>query len=258
VMSFSVALKSGQTALVNPFGQGTTIYPNGKPAVPPPIVIGLVRATLDKPMTAVGNDAVTTTAAVSDVQPTNGSAHNPDLKPLTIQLTVVEVNEAKLKRLGFEWTQLSPEDPQQFSVDSIAPLRNGQRMSADQLNGFLRSLQQSGLARVLAEPTLITLDGRPAVFNSGPTSVEFVPSLLDDGRVKLTCRLKTGDSLDVTADDELNLGKLCLVRNARIRRPGQSPGTEMLFLARVDLLKSGEIPNIAGPPTYIEVAGKSK
>ena len=114
---------------------------------------------------------------------------------------------------------------------------------------------------MIAEPTLVTLDGRPASLVVGPTQLDMVPILLGSGRVKLECRLKTGDSPELLASEELDLGKMCLVRDAKLHDPRQSPqspGTELLVLARVDLLKSGQIPNIVGPPTYIEVAGKSK
>ncbi len=257
-LSFSVALESGKTAVANPFGRGAVIYPNGKPSVPPPIVIGFVRATLDNPMATAGNDVATTTS-VENGKPSKGeTTGKSDLKSLTIHLTVVEVNEAKLNRLGFEWKQISSEDQQPFSVASLDPLKNGQRISADQLQGFLKSLHQNGLARVLAEPTLITLDGRSADFNIGLTSITFVPSLLDEGRVKLASRLKTGDAAEITADDDLELGKLCLLRNTDMRLPGQAADMQLLVLARVDLLKSGQIPNLIGQPTYVEVRGRDR
>jgi hypothetical protein len=180
--------------------------------------------------------------------------------PLTVGLKVMQIEVAKLKRLGFSWSQLGPAGEQTTAIDSVRTIFNF-KGSPEQLEGFIEALRKNGLARVIAEPTLVTLDGRPAQFNAGQTTIEFVPILLASGRVKLECRLKSGDSPELLASDELDLGKMCLVRDAKLHDPRQSPqspGTELLVLARVDLLKSGQIPNIAGPLTYIEVQASSK
>ncbi len=252
----SMQFEPGKTVVPLPLGQVHMFYPNGKPASPPCIPFVLVRAIIEKP-TGEQPAPLAATAGVVDGETLAAS----NVKRLTVHLKVVEVNRDKLKKLGMKWSQVTPDSQKEVSIDSIDSLVND-GFPAHQLNGFLKSLQQNGLARVIAEPTLITLDGLPCEFSAGKTTIDFVPILLANGRVKLECRLKSGDAPHLLSADELDLGQLSLVRNGKIddaRLTRQSPGTETLvLLARVDLLKSGEIPNIAGPPTYIEVAGRPK
>src|SRR4029077_7621441 len=75
--------------------------------------------------------------------------------------------------------------------------------------GFLEALRQNNLARLMAEPTLVSLDGRPAQFNvggQGPipvqqalgvttvqyrqfgTQIDFVPIVLGNGMIRLEVR----------------------------------------------------------------------
>jgi pilus assembly protein CpaC len=75
--------------------------------------------------------------------------------------------------------------------------------------GFVEALRENDLARLLAEPTLVTLDGRPANFNVGGqvpiplqqalgvttvtyrsfgTAIDFVPIVLGNGMIRLEVR----------------------------------------------------------------------
>jgi pilus assembly protein CpaC len=75
--------------------------------------------------------------------------------------------------------------------------------------GFVEALKENSLARLLAEPTLVTLDGRPANFNVGGqvpiplqqalgvttvtyrsfgTQIDFVPIVLGNGMIRLEVR----------------------------------------------------------------------
>ena len=81
--------------------------------------------------------------------------------------------------------------------------------SGGQFFGFVEALRQNELARLLAEPTLVTLDGRPANFNVGGqvpiplqqalgvttvtyrsfgTMIDFVPIVLGNGMIRLEVR----------------------------------------------------------------------
>ena len=81
--------------------------------------------------------------------------------------------------------------------------------SGGQFFGFVEALRQNELARLLAEPTLVTLDGRPANFNVGGqvpipmqqalgvttvtyrqfgTQIDFVPIVLGNGMIRLEVR----------------------------------------------------------------------
>jgi hypothetical protein len=205
-----------------------------------------VRATLIKPAAANGSTTFATPAAATAISSGIAPAEQPPPKShpqaLTVQLKVVEVSTAKLKNLGFDWAQVTADGEQKFSVENLATPMKG--MSVERLDGFLKALQQNSLARVLAEPTLVTLDGRPARLVIGSTQIDMVPFLLGDGRAKLECRLKTEESSEITADTELELGQMCLVRKSGLHDPrlrAQSPETEILVLARVEVAKPREL-----------------
>jgi pilus assembly protein CpaC len=80
--------------------------------------------------------------------------------------------------------------------------------------GFLEALREDNLAKILAEPTLTTVSGRPAFFNSGGefpvlvpqalgtnsieykkygTQIDFVPIVLGNGRIRLEVRPRVSE-----------------------------------------------------------------
>ena len=90
--------------------------------------------------------------------------------------------------------------------------------------GFVRALVTNNLAKILAEPNLVTLSGQPAYFNVGGqvpvltpqgnstigiqyrdfgTNLRFVPTVLGDGRVRLDVRPEVSD-LDWSNGVEVN------------------------------------------------------
>jgi pilus assembly protein CpaC len=90
-----------------------------------------------------------------------------------------------------------------------ATVRFGVLGSGGSFYGFVEALRQNELARLLAEPTLVTLDGRPATFNVGGqvpipmqqalgvttvtyrqfgTQIDFVPIVLGNGMIRLEVR----------------------------------------------------------------------
>src|SRR5258707_4505491 len=92
-------------------------------------------------------------------------------KKLVVEVKVVEVSLTNLKNLGFTWTQLEADGSSKSDfMDKLL-----QSPNADNLIKFLEPLRQNSLARVLAEPTIATLDGRPASFVAGTTHLDIVP-----------------------------------------------------------------------------------
>ena len=99
--------------------------------------------------------------------------------------------------------------PGTLTGNSGATVRFGVVGSGGQFYGFVEALRQNELARLLAEPTLVTLDGRPANFNVGGqvpiplqqalgvttvtyrsfgTAIDFVPIVLGNGMIRLEVR----------------------------------------------------------------------
>jgi hypothetical protein len=175
-------------------------------------------------------------------------------KKLVVEVKVVEVATTKLRNLGFDWTQLAPDGVKHESIDEVL-----QSAAADRLIGFLEALRQNNLARVLAEPTIATLDGRPASLAVGSTRLDIVPVVLGDGHVRLEYRIELAaqqkepsrlgakretdaktSPLRLDSAAELELGKTAVVGRTKTNTQspdGKSQETETLVFVRVDLLE---------------------
>jgi len=141
---------------------------------------------------------------------------------ILLHVKVMEISRTKLRNLGFDWAQISSgggfisqsvstllQPPGTLTGNSGATIRFGVVGSGGQFFGFVEALRQNELARLLAEPTLVTLDGRPANFNVGGqvpiplqqalgvttvtyrsfgTMIDFVPIVLGNGMIRLEVR----------------------------------------------------------------------
>jgi pilus assembly protein CpaC len=140
---------------------------------------------------------------------------------ILLHVKVMEVSRTKLRALGFDWALLTENGG--FVTQSVAQLVPGigplnadafptvrfGTAGSDQFQGFLQALRQYDLAKLLSEPTLTTLDGRPASFNVGGeipipiqqslgvttiqwrefgTRIDFVPIVLGNGTLRLEVR----------------------------------------------------------------------
>jgi pilus assembly protein CpaC len=118
-----------------------------------------------------------------------------------LQTQVMEVSRTKLRELGIDWSMGFGDD---FVTTSAAGLvapgaTTGALLSAgnetfkfgivdsgNQFFGLVRALRQNNLAKVLADPTVVAIDGRPASFNSGGEFPIIVPAGL--GQVAIEFR----------------------------------------------------------------------
>ncbi len=139
-----------------------------------------------------------------------------------LHVKVMEISRTKLRSCGFDWAQLSAggsflsqgvsgvlQTPGTAVGTQGATVRFGVVGSGGEFYGFVEALRQNELARLLAEPTLVTLDGRPATFNVGGqvpipmqqalgvttvtyrqfgTQIDFVPIILGNGMIRLEVR----------------------------------------------------------------------
>jgi len=153
-----------------------------------------------------------------------------------LHVKVMEVSRTKLRSLGFDWTQISGQNVIRSSVSglitaaSAANPVSGSAATAvtsggetfffsifdgnDAFFGVLEALRQDNLMKVLAEPTLVTVSGRPAFFQVGGefpiivpqslgtvsieykrygTQVDFVPIVLGNGRIRLEVRPRVSE-----------------------------------------------------------------
>ncbi|MGQ9823090.1 MAG: type II and III secretion system protein family protein [Thermogutta sp.] len=153
-----------------------------------------------------------------------------------LHVKVMEVSRTKLRALGFDWTQISGQNIVRSSVSGLisgatgADAIAGTSASAvtsgaetfffsvidgsDAFFGVLEALRQDNLMKVLAEPTLVTVSGRPAFFQVGGefpiivpqslgtvsieykkygTQVDFVPIVLGNGKIRLEVRPRVSE-----------------------------------------------------------------
>jgi pilus assembly protein CpaC len=139
-----------------------------------------------------------------------------------LHVKVMEVSRTKLRSLGFDWAAIFNngsfitqnvsqilQAPGTLLGTTGATVRFGIVGDNMQFFGFLEALRQYDLAKLMAEPTLTTLSGRPASFNVGGevpiplqqalgvttvqyrefgTRIDFVPVVLGNGLVRLEVR----------------------------------------------------------------------
>lgn len=155
-----------------------------------------------------------------------------------LHVKVMEVSRTKLRSLGFDWAELSGPDLVVSGVSGLlgavtkgsidngvvtsptAANNAGATMKFDIIDGtdaffgVLEALREDKLAKILAEPTLVTTSGRPAFFHAGGevpylvpqglgitaieykeygTRVDFVPIVLGGGRIRLEVRPRVSE-----------------------------------------------------------------
>lgn len=160
--------------------------------------------------------------------------HVGGVHQVLLHVRAMEVSRTKLRSLGFDWTVMSNGDMLVQGVSGLiggvtkaaadtAPgvsANAGATMKFDLIDGssaffgVLEALRQDNLAKVLAEPTLVTSSGRPAFFHVGGevpylvpqglgttaieykeygTRVDFVPIVLGNGKIRLEVRPRVSD-----------------------------------------------------------------
>jgi pilus assembly protein CpaC len=151
------------------------------------------------------------------------------VQQILLNVQVMEVSRTKLRQLGFDFAEINGND---FVISSISgliaaassqtgsvtasgdTLRFGVINNANSFFGFLKALRQNDLMKILAEPKLATVSGRPASFNVGGefpvlvpqslgtvsieykkfgTQIEFVPIVLDNGNSRLEVRPRVSE-----------------------------------------------------------------
>ena len=147
------------------------------------------------------------------------------VQKVILHVKVMEVSRTKLRTLGFDWASLSGNGfvvqgasglIAQSTAGLFAPvplgsstLRFGLDDGSNSFQGFLEALERNSLAKLVSEPTLTTVSGRPASFRVGGqipvpvpqslgvttieyrdfgTNLDFVPIVLGNGNVRLDIR----------------------------------------------------------------------
>jgi pilus assembly protein CpaC len=153
------------------------------------------------------------------------------VQQVSLNVKVYEVSRTRLRTMGMDWSTQSGAD---FVVSSVSGLIQASSATTGTVTGvtpdttidfgvigdntsffgFIEALRRYDLVKVLAEPTLITVSGRPAMFNSGGeipiiipqslgtssiefkkfgTQVDFVPIVLGNGSIRLEVRPRVSE-----------------------------------------------------------------
>jgi pilus assembly protein CpaC len=141
---------------------------------------------------------------------------------VTLHLKVYEVSMTKLRRLGYTLAKLqgktvpAGDGAKDDVVGTVSFVPDG-----DEALRFVESLRKENLAKVIAEPTLTTVSGSKATFNSGGKiplpkpekngatpldwqeygmQAQLTPTLLGNGRLRIEFRLRASelDNVNVT------------------------------------------------------------
>jgi len=167
------------------------------------------------------------------------------VQQILLKVKVMEVSRSKLRNLGFDFATFNPGGGVVSSISGMiqansitdatvesagATLRFGVLGDNSSFFGMLDALQQNDLAKILADPAITTVSGRPAKFVSGGkvpyiigggigqppqiqwedfgTIVDFLPIVLGDGRIRLEVRPRVSDldpALGITLADGTNV-----------------------------------------------------
>ena len=150
------------------------------------------------------------------------------VQQILLNVQVMEVSRTKLRDMGFDFANFNGNDAIVSSISgliasstlspgAVTPVggnagdtvRFGIVDGSNSFFGFLRLLRQNNMAKILAEPKLVTVSGRPASFNVGGeipvpvpqslgsvtieykkygTQVDFLPIVLGNGNIRLEVR----------------------------------------------------------------------
>lgn len=200
------------------------------------------------------------------------------VQQVLLHTKVMEVSRTKLRSVGFDFAHFGVDD---FAVSSVSGLisafdDNTVTSSASStfdfgvlgdnsaFFGVVEALRQNNLAKVLAEPTLVTVSGRPAFFNDGGefpvlipaglgtvsvqykkfgTQVDFVPIVLGNGNIRLEVRPRVSE---LDSANSVNFNGT-VVPGLRVReadtgvemRAGQTLALAGLVQTRVDSVVRG-------------------
>ncbi|QDU90107.1 Type II secretion system protein D precursor [Pirellulimonas nuda] len=146
------------------------------------------------------------------------------VQQVLLKVKVFEVNRTKSRELGFDWALVSGGGGfvSARSANILTSIGGSSAISGtgqtvnfgivsggSNFFGMLEALQSNGVAKILAEPNLVAISGRPAQFNEGGevpviipqglgqqsieykpfgTQVDFLPIVLGNGRIRLEVR----------------------------------------------------------------------
>ncbi|NOY42013.1 MAG: histidine kinase [Planctomycetes bacterium] len=219
------------------------------------------------------------------------------VQQVLLKVKVMEVSRTKLRNLGVDWAQISGSSFVSSSISglisSVSSSNTGVSVSASGdtmrfgvVNGnnsffaFLEALEQNNVAKILADPTIVAISGRPAHFNVGGelpivipsglgqatveykafgTQVDFLPIVLGNGNIRLEVRPRVSE-IDDTRSIEVQGFTVPALKVREVDtgvelKAGQTLALAGLVQTRVDALERS-VPYLGNLP-YIGAAFRS-
>jgi pilus assembly protein CpaC len=211
------------------------------------------------------------------------------VQQILLHCKVAEVSRTKARSLGFDFANINGSSFIASSISGLlaassvvggpgAPAGAGDTVRFGVVNGnnaffgFLEALRKEDILKILSDPTLVAVSGRPAFFNSGGefpilvpqslgtvsieykkfgTQIDFVPIVLGNGNIRLEVRPRISE-IDPTRSITING---TTVPGLRVRetdtgvemRPGQTLAIAGLVQTRLEAEKA-EIPWLGEMP----------
>ena len=198
------------------------------------------------------------------------------VQQVVLHVKFMQVSRTKLRNFGFDWAKVTNGNVLASGASGLigTSLANGipainispqQGISAFVFHnnsaffGVLSALRQDGLSKVLAEPNLTAISGRPAYFTSGGefgyttsnitgttvgwkeygTRLDFVPIVLGGGRIRLEVRPRVSQRDDANGVQGIPAITLSEVETGVELRAGQTLAIAGLVQQQVDATSSG-------------------
>jgi len=198
------------------------------------------------------------------------------VQQILLKVKVMEVSRTKLRKLGYDWSNVTGGNGVTSSISGL--LSAGVNSTGTVINGgdgtitarvgsfsnIVDALQQNNIAKILADPTIVAVSGRPAHFNVGGeipiivpsglgqssieykpfgTQIDFLPIVLGNGNIRLECRPRVSeidDSRSVTLNSFSVPGlRVRTVDTAVELKAGQTLALAGLVQSRVEAQERG-------------------
>ncbi|MBW3598650.1 MAG: histidine kinase, partial [Planctomycetes bacterium] len=205
------------------------------------------------------------------------------VQQVLLHVKVLEVSRSKMKQLGVDWGLVTGDDwivSTPSALGDPASLQNGVSAAfGDTLRfgiidgnttflTFIDALRQKNAAKLLSEPTVVTVSGRPATVNIGGefpiivpqslgtssvefrqfgTRVDFVPIVLGNGRIRLEVRPQVTERDDANGINGIPALTTRYVDTAAEMQAGQTLALAGLLQHRVETENRG-LPVLADLP----------
>ena len=180
-----------------------------------------------------------------------------------LHVKAMEVSRTKLRTLGIDWSIIA--DTGMFGLSGLVNVNQG-NIQFDILGdtsffAVIEALREDKLAKILAEPTLVTTSGRPAYFTAGGrfpyimsrdsqgraeigwveygTRIDFVPIVLGNGRLRLEVRPSVSEPDNSMRVEEIPAIKERVVDTGLEMQAGQTLAIAGLVQNRIESQRRG-------------------